>query len=45
MLAGTGPWRNSILRYVYAQFNILLQYRKFKGAFVVNENQELRIFC
>lgn len=44
VLAGMGPWRNSILYYGYAQLNILLQYRKFKGAFVVNENQELRIF-
>lgn len=42
MLAGMGPWRNSTLQYVYAQLNIFLQ---FKGAFVVNENQELRNFC
>lgn len=45
MLARMGPWRNSILHYVYAQLNILLQYQKFKGAFVVNENQELIHFA
>ena len=40
-----GLWRNSILHYVYAQLNILLQYRNSKGAFGVNEKQELRIFA
>lgn len=33
-LAVMGPWRNSVLHYVYAQLNILLQYRKLKGAFL-----------
>lgn len=40
-----GPWRNRILYCVYTLLNILLQYGKFKGAFVVNENHILRIFC